>query len=127
MVALNGISSQTVTDGTLAKKLGEQLRSKDILEVRVKRPHLFSCTIYKEGMSMGLELNYSNYGDSLIVTYVASGAVRKHAPQVREGDRIIGVDNVVGNPGLLLQTIHDARDVLVLKMSRPSDDWGDHP
>lgn len=123
LMAINGVSHSTVpASAKVADALLEQLTTSKSATVKVSRPNLFTCKVEKNGQPMGLELAYSNNGTSLIVAQVAAnGAVQISAPEVKEGDRIVGVGDVEGNPAELLRAIRDAGETMMLKMSRPHE------
>lgn len=122
VVAVNGVNSASVSaDDTevplVADALREAMRSLTV-ELQVVRPHLFTCKIPRHGQNLGLDLNFSHKSNSLVIVKVYEGAVLKHVPQVRSGDRILGVDGVEGSPEALLKQIRASSDEVTLRLSR---------
>lgn len=119
ILSINGISEATVDPpSSVADAMREQLQVSQSIDLKVSHPFLFSCSFARHGQPMGLELTYSDNALSLCITRVAEGAVLSFAPEIREGDRIIGVDGITGTPEDLKEAVRNAGDRVVLKMSR---------
>merc|ERR1739842_289825 len=58
---VNGIpDSSKVPVANVANVLKQELLQAKVLEVRVRRPHLFECDVQKKGLPLGLELAHSS-------------------------------------------------------------------
>eukprot|EP00405_Crypthecodinium_cohnii_P043579 CAMPEP_0206572534 /NCGR_PEP_ID=MMETSP0325_2-20121206/28311_1 /ASSEMBLY_ACC=CAM_ASM_000347 /TAXON_ID=2866 /ORGANISM="Crypthecodinium cohnii, Strain Seligo" /LENGTH=237 /DNA_ID=CAMNT_0054076773 /DNA_START=40 /DNA_END=749 /DNA_ORIENTATION=+ len=100
-------------------KMSEVLRSSDTFDLTLCRPEHFEAKVTKNGSSLGLDLKYGPGGSSLLLEGIRDGALKTCAPQVKVGDRIVGVNGVTGTPYVLMQAIQDS-PVLNLKFARPS-------
>mmetsp|Transcript_64551 Transcript_64551/g.185647 ORF Transcript_64551/g.185647 Transcript_64551/m.185647 type:complete len:224 (-) Transcript_64551:71-742(-) len=108
--AVNGISNS-------ATALAEAVMQRTTLQLVVQRPYCFSMRIDRAHEPMGLDLNYSEKGTSLVITDIGPGAVRRRAKHVLVGDRILTVNGLAGTPEQLLMYIKNANAV-ELGMSR---------
>lgn len=72
----------------------------------VQRPDQFKRQVVRrETEPMGLDLNFSEKGSSLVIMSIVDGAVKRCAPDVRPGDRIVSVDGATGTALELLDII----------------------
>mmetsp|Transcript_127878 Transcript_127878/g.319229 ORF Transcript_127878/g.319229 Transcript_127878/m.319229 type:complete len:235 (+) Transcript_127878:103-807(+) len=108
--AVNGISSTSVA-------LAEELKRHPALQLLVQRPYCFVKRIERKLEPMGLDLNYSDRGASLVIMEIGTGAVKRLAPEIRVGDRIVSVNGMSGSPLHLLDMIKDTQ-TLELGVSR---------
>lgn len=103
--------------------VAQELKTSTIVILHIVRPHLFSCEVSRGNETMGLDLCHSNNFSYVVITAVHEGAVRKTAPQICPGDRIMAVDQKrAENPCQLLQMIKE-RASPVLLISRPGCGW----
>merc|ERR1719330_1849802 len=67
--SVNGVSYESLKGQSVkvSEALREQLLQSLSSQVKVARPHEFSCKVEKKGLPMGLELSYSNNGTGLII------------------------------------------------------------
>merc|ERR1719189_1012723 len=103
----------------MSDMLRQQLLRPGPLHILVSRPCVFEVRVWKRDESMGLTLTYSSNGIGLIIVDISAGDVRRDAPQVRIGDRIIGVNGIQDSPEFLLVAMLRAGQGMVLQMSRP--------
>mmetsp|Transcript_70262 Transcript_70262/g.182948 ORF Transcript_70262/g.182948 Transcript_70262/m.182948 type:complete len:247 (+) Transcript_70262:113-853(+) len=101
VTAVNGV---TVS----AEKMSESIKKTDKVKIKISRPIVFAQTIASNGMSLGLDLKYGPGGSSLLIEGIRSGALARHAPDVRAGDRILSVNGTTGTPYTLMQAIQDS-------------------
>lgn len=122
IVGVNDILADTplVGHNTVAEALGEEMKKSTTVTLHMKRPHVFTAEVNKNGDPMGLDLNYSNHCSALAIVKVGDGAVKKSAPEIQAGDRIIAVNGKTGSPDDLLRGIK-ASDRPVVTLSRPCD------
>lgn len=118
-LSVNGTSRETLHPRDKLSSAFQQELTSHFIEVQVCRPCVFEVKIRKGEQDLGLKLSYSNNGISLIIVDITDGAVRTAAPEVKQGDRIVGVDGVEGTPFELLSAIRSAKDEVRLQISRP--------
>lgn len=120
LVEVNGISHDTVKPPSkVSEALRSELLTADFVKLKVCRPHLFESKVVRNGRPMGLELTYSSFGSSLVIANISEGAVASAVPEIRSGDRIMGIDDLVGSPEKILEVLYDPGDSVLLKLSRP--------
>jgi len=91
------------------------------LVLKVCRPQVFDCKITRLcDEPLGVSFCYSNSGISLVIKEIGAGVVKKGAPQVAVGDRVLAVDGVEGGAQNLLQAIRNIGATFNLKISRPA-------
>eukprot|EP00405_Crypthecodinium_cohnii_P017617 CAMPEP_0206446222 /NCGR_PEP_ID=MMETSP0324_2-20121206/16002_1 /ASSEMBLY_ACC=CAM_ASM_000836 /TAXON_ID=2866 /ORGANISM="Crypthecodinium cohnii, Strain Seligo" /LENGTH=236 /DNA_ID=CAMNT_0053914641 /DNA_START=74 /DNA_END=784 /DNA_ORIENTATION=- len=112
VTAVDGVSGS-------AEKMSEAMKKSDNLSITVARPHLFTKTISKNNMALGLDLKYGPGGSSLLLEGVREGAIKNSTSEVKAGDRIVSVNGITGTPYILMQAIQDAAN-LEICFSRPS-------
>jgi len=118
-MGVNGLTASSAPAGAkFTDLLRAELLKRDI-EVLVSRPQEWDIQVSRKGKSMGLDLNYSNAGASLIIARVCDGLVQQNFPEVCAGDRIVAVDGLDGGPKDLLARIADSPDQVTLTLSRP--------
>lgn len=85
----------------------------------MRRPIVFTRDVQRRrGERMGLDLNYSEKGTSLVVTAVPrGGAIHRCAPDIVPGDRIISVSGNSGTPVQLLELLKSLEE-MQLEISR---------
>lgn len=120
-MAINGKSPETVQPPQkVSEALCEELINARCLEVNVRRQQLFECQVDKHGPSIHLELSYSHNGAGLVVARITSEGVAVSTPEIRLGDRIVGVDGTEGSPDMLFEAIRGTGDTIPLLISRPA-------
>lgn len=122
ITAVNGVLCDALPSQgphSSADALGEELKNSVTMTMHVKHPYVYSVQIHKGGGIMGLDLNYTTSCATLAIERIGDGAVKKAAPEVRVGDRIVAVNGQLGHPHELLETITQ-NELVVLTLSRPS-------
>mmetsp|Transcript_18654 Transcript_18654/g.46851 ORF Transcript_18654/g.46851 Transcript_18654/m.46851 type:complete len:300 (+) Transcript_18654:56-955(+) len=97
------------------------------VQLIVRRSHKFVVDIDKKGRKLGLEVKYGVEGRSVVVQAVLPGPVREWsdaqpALAVRPGDRIISVNNIMGQdhgPQGILEGL-GAKSQLKITLTRPA-------
>lgn len=118
LVGVNGIRG---TPAQLLDLLRECLEP----TLEVIRPHKWTVNVTRTpSLQVGLELNYSTEGRSLVVDKVLNGAVKEWNstnPEmaIQRRDRIVAVNGSAGSPTVLLRMIAACNGELALEISRP--------
>mmetsp|Transcript_3875 Transcript_3875/g.11198 ORF Transcript_3875/g.11198 Transcript_3875/m.11198 type:complete len:232 (-) Transcript_3875:40-735(-) len=102
---------------------GEIKKSRSV-QIEVRRPVRFEATISKDGKQLGLELNYAERGQMLVIDEIVDGAAKEWGAAhpsmpMAKGDRILSVNGKTGVSKELLEMICK-NNPIVLEMSRPS-------
>lgn len=109
--AVNGVRQS-------AGAMAEALKANTVLVLEVQRPDVFIRKVTRRRHErMGLDLNYSERGSSLVITEVGSGALKRCAPDIQPGDRVVAVNGLTGTALNLLETIQRL-DTMDLSISR---------
>mmetsp|Transcript_37142 Transcript_37142/g.78795 ORF Transcript_37142/g.78795 Transcript_37142/m.78795 type:complete len:231 (-) Transcript_37142:587-1279(-) len=92
-------------------------RSAQTLDLLVQRPRLFTKTIKKDGPSLGLMLTHAKGCPSLCIEGINDGPVKRMAPDLQLGDRIVAVNGVRGDSETLMRALQQDSE-LNLEFSR---------
>lgn len=122
IVSVNGVSASTMgndpgTPSFVAEAFREEMTKLEVT-LEVVRPYTFDVQLDRQGEPMGLDLNFTHKGASLVIMKVCPGSVQRRAPEIRAGDRIVAVGGQAGSPEQLLDLLRLASDPLTLTMSR---------
>lgn len=101
-----------------------ELRTKDKLDIVVRRPQEFMVTLQRSRQPLGMFLHYSDESKALVIGEVADGAVKdwnlsRDDKQVLKRDRIVAVNGVSSNVGEMLKALGQ-EGVQNLLISRPT-------
>merc|ERR1712217_568831 len=100
IMSVNGVSGASAS-------MTSAMRQSQYLQVRIQRPMKFSVTCAKEGEIVGLDLEYGPSNNSLLIKGINEGAVKKRAPDIMPGDRLISVNGVTGDSSTLVKAMKD--------------------
>lgn len=117
ITSVNGISASDV--GPVGAQFCQAMTTAITVDLVVQRPMVFESRVERETETLGLDVIYSSGARSLVIVKVNEGAVKRHAPEVSTGDRIVRVDDTEGTPYRMLLALQ-AKGPMLLKISRPS-------
>lgn len=120
---------------TTGKAMRKELKSDTTLVLYFVRPQVFSVEIpTEEGEPMGLSLNWTPNGGTLLISMVNEGPVLAFCDanpdfQLKQGDRILSVNGIYpdergGVAPLLAEFDAPDRTSMVLEVSRPFNEAG---
>lgn len=118
VVAVNGKSAAKDGSAGDSEELSAAMRTSLKVELLVERPHVYRSTVNKGTDAIGLDLSYNSRGIGLVVVGVLDGAVKKQAPEIIPGDRIMSVNDMKGQASQLLNAMRNMSDQVDLILSR---------
>lgn len=108
--AVNGVDSSSWA-AAQALNVGPKMH------LHVQHPLKFTIRVQRNGEAMGVELNFSETGNSLVVVGITGGAMHMYQHQLRPRDRIETVNGFSGKAEELVEMIKEHQN-LELAVSR---------